>query len=151
MKIIVDTREQAPYEFSSYGVEVVPGTLPTGDYSLPRFEDVIAVERKSLPDFIGSISSGRERFEREMRRAMILRHFKVVVEATMEQICTGDYLSKMNPKAVRNTVISWQQRFGVHFCFCATRAGAEYETFHTLRLFHERIEKDHKQAVRGQA
>lgn len=34
MKIICDTREQAPFTFTGYACEVVAGTIPTGDYSL---------------------------------------------------------------------------------------------------------------------
>lgn len=34
MKLIVDSREQAPFTFADYDCEVLAGTLTTGDYSL---------------------------------------------------------------------------------------------------------------------
>ena len=52
MKIIIDTREQAPFTFrhERMGATTEPGTLAVGDYSLAGLEDRVAVERKSLPD-----------------------------------------------------------------------------------------------------
>jgi len=44
MQIITDTREQAPYTFNRYPVEVISGTLTAGDYSLPGFTDEVAIE-----------------------------------------------------------------------------------------------------------
>jgi DNA excision repair protein ERCC-4 len=56
---IVDTREQLPLDLAPLAVEV--GTLATGDYSVRGLVDVIAIERKSLPDLLGCI--GQDRIE----------------------------------------------------------------------------------------
>lgn len=48
--VIIDTREQLPYDLSPMRME--PGTLSEGDYSVKSFEDVISIERKSLPDYL---------------------------------------------------------------------------------------------------
>jgi hypothetical protein len=66
--IYVDTREQLPLKFN-FPIEVK--TLKFGDYS---FSDREAsgncyVERKSLPDFIGTLSGGFDRFCKEVERA----------------------------------------------------------------------------------
>lgn len=53
MRIIQDSREQAPYAFAGpryEGVEVEAGTLTVGDYSLAGLADRVAVERKELTD-----------------------------------------------------------------------------------------------------
>ncbi len=42
--------------------------LHTGDYSIKGYEDVIALERKSLQDMVGSLMNGRSRFLAEMER-----------------------------------------------------------------------------------
>lgn len=65
-RVVVDTREQAPYFVGRPWAQV--GTLKTGDYSLEGFQDRVCVERKSLPDAFGSYGRGRERFEREHER-----------------------------------------------------------------------------------
>ena len=49
MKIIRDSREQSPFHFEDTrfdGVEVIEGTLTTGDYSIAGLENRVAVERK---------------------------------------------------------------------------------------------------------
>ena len=66
MKIIIDTREQAPFAFRHERMDATtePGTLAVGDYSLAGLEDRVAVERKSLPDLVMCLGRERERFER---------------------------------------------------------------------------------------
>ena len=139
MRIVVDTREQFPFVFSAYpGVELVAGTLNCGDCSLPGLEDRIAIERKSLADFIGSISSGRERFENELRRAANHQCFKIVVEgASYEDVCAGGYGSKMSSYAVVQTIRAWEMRYRCPIKFYRTRAGAEAEVYESLRLYLE--------------
>ena len=38
---------ESPYTFSGFSVEVITEALPAGDYSLPGFEDRVAIERKT--------------------------------------------------------------------------------------------------------
>lgn len=64
MKIVIDSREQCPFTFGGYDCGVVRGALATGDYSLAHLEHQIAIERKSLDDLLGCLTSGRERFAR---------------------------------------------------------------------------------------
>ena len=82
MIVIVDTREQAPFDFTHFpDVETRRDTLATGDYSLSGFESVIACERKELNDLIACLQNGnRERFERELARGSALHRFCVLVE-----------------------------------------------------------------------
>ena len=66
MRVVVDSREQAPYDFagaSCYaGTTVEQGTLSTGDYAPKGLEHLCAVERKSLPDFVACLGRERARF-----------------------------------------------------------------------------------------
>lgn len=144
MKIIRDTREQAPFTFGGYDCEVQAGTLTTGDYSLAGLADRCAVERKSLDDLLGCLTGeGRERFERELARAVGLECFAVVVEASMQDMAEGRYRSRMKPHSALQSVLAFQVRYGVPFVWCGTRAWAEYATFHFLRHYlreaHERF------------
>lgn len=66
LKIVVDTREQLPLNIKNIPTE--RGTLMSGDYSIKGLENRFAVERKSIQDLIGSLTQGRERFERELHR-----------------------------------------------------------------------------------
>lgn len=67
LKIIIDTREQSPWAFPEELATVRMGTLKTGDYALDG-DNAFAIERKSLDDFLGTISSGWNRFLREIGR-----------------------------------------------------------------------------------
>jgi len=62
--IIIDTRETQPLEIKDLPT-VVQG-LRYGDYSI---DDKCYIERKSLPDLIGTMSGGYERFRNEIERA----------------------------------------------------------------------------------
>ena len=68
LEIVIDSREQTPWAFDPQDAHCTRGTLRTGDYALAG-DDGFAVERKSLNDFLGTISSGWARFEKELRRA----------------------------------------------------------------------------------
>ena len=105
MRIVVDTRERKPYEFP--GIETVEKKLDVGDYSVEGFEDVFAVERKSLNDFTRSVGTDRERFEREIVRGQSLNEFAVVIEADRADAEAGDYYSGIHPNAVLGTVHQW--------------------------------------------
>jgi hypothetical protein len=72
--ITVDTREQKPIKLA--GHEVVSKKLEFGDYSC---DGILAVERKSLSDLVSTLSSGFDRFNKEMLRAKESDGYIVVV------------------------------------------------------------------------
>ena len=144
MKIVVDSREQAPFSFGHgryAGTVVETGTLDTGDYSLVGLTDKIAVERKSLDDLLGCLTSGRERFERELSRGGGMDFFAVVVEASWADLAGGKYRSRMNPHAACQSVLSFMYRYGAPFLFTGSRAAAEYATHGILRQYLESARK----------
>ncbi len=150
MKIIRDSREQSPFHFEDgryEGVEVIEGTLTTGDYSIAGLESRVAVERKSLADFIGSISTGRERFERELTRARGLDAFMVVIEAPFSDLVAGNYRSRMDAKAATQTTYSFMARYRCAFHFAQSRAWAEYAAYHFLRHYARQVKREYKAAV----
>lgn len=67
IKIIVDTREKKPLNLNS---ETVSKKLEYGDYAIKN--NSLAIERKSIADFIGTMSSGYERFLKEIERSNYL-------------------------------------------------------------------------------
>jgi len=154
MKIVRDSREQSPFHFEDArfdGVVVIEGTLTTGDYSIAGLESRVAVERKSLADFIGSISTGRERFERELARARGLDAFMVVIESPFSDLVAGNYRSRMEPKAATQTTYSFMARYRCAFHFAQSRAWAEYATFHFLRHYARHVEREYRAVCRDEA
>ncbi len=65
--VIVDSREKTPIKFNSNIKTKVEG-LKYGDYALEGSMSV-CLERKSLPDLLGTISAQYDRFQRELDRA----------------------------------------------------------------------------------
>lgn len=129
--ICVDTREQKPYTFS--GIESVDETMETGDYSIVGFKDRFSVERKSLGDFISSITKPeRERFKREIKRGIDLDEFRVIIEASREDVESEDYWSDIHPNAVLGTADGWQNSYGIPFEFAGSREGAMNRTVQLL-------------------
>ena len=151
MIVIVDTREQAPFDFGQFpDVEVTRGTLTTGDYSLAGFESVIACERKELNDLIACLQNGnRERFEKELARGAALHRFCVLVEASLEDISRHRYRSQMNPKAALQSLFAFQIRYGTAFLFCGNRAGAEYACYSLLAKYLYELQRGLHLATRA--
>ena len=135
MKIIIDTREQNPFDFIRCGCETQRGTLHTGDYSIAGFENVVAVERKTLTDLIGCLTDGRERFEAELARMREFESCAVVVESPFRNLAKGKYRSGMNPFAAVQSVLSMTQKFRMPFLCAESRVQAEFLTYHFLRHF----------------
>lgn len=153
MRIIQDTREQAPFTFQGEryaNTEVLLGTLTVGDYSLSGLQDLVGVERKSLPDLLTCLGSERERFERELQRAANMK-LLVVVEASWTALANGQGYgrSKMNPHAACMTILAFQLYYGVSFLFAGSRQAAEYAAWGHLRLFLEGARKKYKAIVRA--
>ena len=139
---VVDTREQLPLELP---LRSITDTLPTGDYSVLGFEDLICVERKSLPDLIGCMTSGRKRFERELQRMKAYDARCVVVEASWQQLRDGEYRSRITPEAATHSVVSWISSFAVPFLFVGDRVSAAdavaYFLFTSTKNYYERIKR----------
>lgn len=110
--IFADTREQNPLVFSR--LQSVRGTLQSGDYSFRGGEELFAVERKTVPDFVACcVGENRERFFRELHRLRGYRFKRLVIVGTRAEIEAGEYRSNIAPKAVLATLAALEVRFDV--------------------------------------
>lgn len=85
--VISDTREQHPWEFSysQYCKGTIYTKLPTGDYTLEGFEDILCIERKaSTNEFSQNIC--QDRFKKELDRMQSFRYAFIICEFTMDDI-----------------------------------------------------------------
>lgn len=103
MTVVVDTREQRPFSFDPARVTTIRGTLPVGDYSIAGHELEVVVERKSLQDYVGSITQGRARFFRELERLALYDYAAIVVEGSLEDLVVGNYRSAASPASIAGT------------------------------------------------
>ncbi|MFC6717926.1 ERCC4 domain-containing protein [Natrialbaceae archaeon GCM10025810] len=132
--IVVDTREKRPYRFDGYNV--VSEKLDTGDYSVVGYEDVFAIERKSLSDFLKSITWDRKRFRREIKRAEVLIGFIVVIEADVQTVLNWNYDRQVHPNAVMGTIDNWSSYYNVDFVWTGDRNGGEEATLEHLKRWY---------------
>jgi ERCC4-type nuclease len=117
IRVICDTREPDPHPWEAYlpeGVELIREGMETGDFCLRAFPDGAVVERKTSQDLAGCLTAGRERFEREMRRARHLGAFCVVVEGDLSDLCLAARGMGMN--SIVGTLAAWTRR-GTPFVF----------------------------------
>lgn len=145
--VVVDTREQLPFSFAGMHcdgidggcpltVPTVRGTLASGDYSLKGFEARVAIERKSLADWYGTLGKGRARFERELERLTQYEFAAVLIEASLTDIATNPPArSELSPKTVYRSMIAWTVRYPIRFIPCDCRRLAEVTTFRLLERF----------------
>ncbi len=139
MTMLRDTREKQPWTFESCPVETRDVTLSTGDYALAghcrrdpaldTYSPQFAVERKSGPDFLSSLTWDRDRFERELRRAANWPQPLAVVVETSWSTLLGNRgcmaRREVHPNQIAGTVRSWADQYNVAFHFTDTRQQAE--------------------------
>lgn len=153
--LVVDTREQRPW--------AIPATVPyrvekleAGDYSVIGHELEVAIERKSLADYVATIfhEEQRTRFSAELRKLARYKLAAVVVEASLEDVRRGRYrypdghairtgsssgwahtLDRLSPERVLLSRTRIFGTYGVHVEFAgSTRRAAEY-AFNSLRAW----------------
>jgi DNA excision repair protein ERCC-4 len=122
--VVVDTREQEPYSFDPRLVTAERRALPAGDYSVAGLEAMVAVERKSLDDFVSTVIHNRMRFRKELRKLAGYRAACVVVEAGVLDVLLGRYRGDAHPNAVLGSAMSIILDFHIPVFFCSSRQAA---------------------------
>ena len=131
--IIIDTREQEPYSFDPRLAAAVRRVLPAGDYSIDGLESAVAVERKTLDDFVSTVIHSRDRFRHELRKLGGYRAACVVVEAGLPDILQKRYRGEAHPNAVLGSALSIILDFRVPVFFCGNRqAGCHFTQAYLL-------------------
>jgi ERCC4-type nuclease len=100
LNVVVDTREQAPWPFDPNDVTVTQAALRAGDYSVAGLEGRVALERKSLGDYVNTVIHDWLRFRKELTRLSGYDVAAVVVEADLRQVYDHEYESDAAPNSV---------------------------------------------------
>jgi ERCC4-type nuclease len=122
--IVIDTREQEGYSFDPRLAATVRRALPAGDYSIAGLENTVAVERKSLDDFVSTVIHSRARFRKELRKLAEYRAACVVVEAGLLEVLLHRYRGDAHPNAVLGSALSIILDFRIPVFFCSSRQAA---------------------------
>lgn len=121
VEIIIDTRENKPLLLKYKNITI--GKLDFGDYGTNNGD--IFIERKNLSDFIGTISSGHNRFIKEIERAKKEnKYLFVFVESPINDALNFNYLPWINknikatPEFIFHRVRELIQNYpNIQFCF----------------------------------
>jgi ERCC4-type nuclease len=134
-RIVIDTREQAPWGFDC---PTVRRKLDAGDYSVDGLEAAVAVERKSLKDFVSTVIHDFPRFAAELERLSRYEAACVVVEADLDRVLRGlaeDELRGAAPASVMGAAAHISLHYGVPVFWCGSRQAARAFTDAYLRTF----------------
>ena len=134
LEIVVDAHERYAYRFAGQQVRTTSRGLPCGDYGIIVDGTLVAaVERKSMPDLISSLTSGRLRYA--LGELAALPRAAVVVEDRYSQIYKQD---RVRPALVADGLAECQVRWpNVPIVFCETRSLAEEWTYRYLAAAHD--------------
>ena len=139
LEILVDAHERYAYTFAGQQVRTVTRGLACGDYAISVAGKLVAaVERKSLPDLVSSLTSGRLRFA--LGELATLPRAAVVVEDRYSQIFT---LERVRPAQVADGLAELQVRWPtIPIVFCETRKLAQEWTYRYLAAAHNWAEHE---------
>ena len=110
--LLCDTREPWPHPWQRWmpaHVRLNRVTMDTGDFALAGLPDAAVVERKTTSDFLGCLTSNRERFERELSRSRHVGHFVVIVEASLLDCIRAR--GGLTEASLLGTVAAWSRRY----------------------------------------
>ena len=129
LTVICDSREVVNEHVTGYlDSKKIPHTtrkLDTADYSAMigdmTLEHEVVIEKKnSIDEIAGNFTVDRARFEAEFLRAKAegIKMFLLIENCSWGDILLHNYRSKLLPKSLIASLLSWQVRFNITIIFC---------------------------------
>lgn len=129
--IISDTREpdETCWQFPEH-VKVERRKIDAGDYGVReilwlRGIPGVVIERKTLDDLVSTLIYGADRFGDELALLRGCPLASIVVEATLDDILRGRYVSKATPQSVIGRLAAFARRTRIMVHFAGSRDAAE--------------------------
>jgi len=124
--IVTDTREQRVLDFKGIeGVDKVENmALSFGDYTAIVHDKPvpIVIERKGIGDLWGTMTSGYDRFKREMERAKSANmQLILAVEGTYTDVWNGFERSQFEGHSMVKKLAVMQVRYDLQTWYCESR------------------------------
>ncbi len=133
MIFVFDTREKDEYTFGD--VVTIKQKLDAGDYSVAGLEDRIAIERKNIDDFVGTVIYHQDRFHEELILLARLEFSAIVVEASLKDILEHRYKSGVHPASVIGAAVAVMVEYRIPIIFAGSRQLACHVTQKILERF----------------
>lgn len=125
LRIIIDTREQKGWTFDPKTVVVTRKALKEGDYTVEGLEGRVAVERKSLGDFVSTVIHDWIRFRKELVRLSGYDLAVIAVEADLGMVYRAEYESEALPSSILGRCHSILIEHGIPVVFWGDRRYAQ--------------------------
>jgi len=130
--IIVDTREQKPWQFNEYATAV--RKLDTGDYSVEGLENILCIERKrSVSEIANNITESR--FKDVLSRMSKYRFPFILLEFDLQDVLNFPVGSeipksvwskiKISPKYILKMILDMSLTYNIYVIFCGNKTNAE--------------------------
>lgn len=143
--IIVDTREQLPWEFGNHTTSRTK--LDTGDYSIEGLEHLLAIERKqSVSEIANNITE--KRFPGFFERLSSIPHRFMLFEFDLDDVYNfpvGSEIPKSKwdkLKVTNNYILKYLSliniRYNIHTIFCGDADNAEKMAVRIMRTVYEK-------------
>jgi ERCC4-type nuclease len=146
--IIVDTREQTPWEFGFHNT--AKRKLDTGDYSMEGFESLFTIERKrSVSEIANNLSESR--FKDVLDRLSKIPHSFMIMEFSVDEVYQfpigSDVPKKMWDKLrvsgnyIIKCLLEAQLNYNIHVLFCDDAENAERVAVSLMKRIYEKYGK----------
>lgn len=146
--IIVDTREQIPWEFGHHTTS--KKKLDTGDYSIEGMENILAIERKmSVSEIATNITENR--FKNVLERLSKIPHSYLIMEFDIEDIYTFPVGSdipkrlwdKLRVKGfyIMKVLLEASLNYNIQLLFCGDSENAERTAVSLMKRVYEKYGK----------
>lgn len=153
-KVIIDTREQQPWEFDR--VAYANRKLDTGDYSVEGYENLLCVERKKSVSEI-AINITEKRFKDVLERMKQYKYSFLILEFDLEDIYQFPIGSNI-PKRLWSTLrvssgfiiknlLEIQLQYGIHVLFCGDATNASKMALTLMKKVYELEYSEEKHSI----
>ncbi|MDD3437614.1 MAG: ERCC4 domain-containing protein [Candidatus Gastranaerophilales bacterium] len=127
--IVVDTKEKVNDHITGYfkkrNIPHINRSLTTADYSamigdMTLEHDILTERKANIDEIAGNFTVDRKRFENEFLRAKAegCKVFLIIENCSWSDILLHNYRSKLLPKSLIASLLSWQVRYNISIIFC---------------------------------
>ena len=143
--LVIDTREQLPlFQGTEYeNLPVERRALKHGDYSVAGYENNIMIERKMIGDLTAYITANREKTIKKLEAMAKLEWKGLALELEEIELYLPKMFTKVPPEVFRQTLVSWEIRYGLHIYTSGNRKWIErWILDHLLKFYRIKTELD---------
>jgi ERCC4-type nuclease len=152
--VIIDTREQQPWDFPYH--TVANRKLDTGDYSIEGLEHLLCIERKKgIAEIANNITE--KRFKDVIERMAGYKYAFILIECDYDQLMNYPIGSdvpqklwkniKIQPAYILKYLVELQLYYGIHVIFCGCPSWAEKTAMSIMKRIYTKHGQDQQKDI----